>query len=121
MPSFSERSLAKLRSCDERLIRVLMRAIKITDFTVLEGARGKEAQEAAFAAGTSHAHYPDSKHNKVPSQAVDIAPYPIDWSNRERFVYLAGIIAACAHEEGVALVWGGTFKKLQDLPHFELL
>jgi len=26
----------------------------------------------------------------MPSDAVDVAPYPIDWNDKERFYYFAG-------------------------------
>jgi len=60
---------------------------------------------------------------------MDIAPYPIDWKDLERFYVLAGVIMACAHEEGVKIRWGGDWdsdgdyhdSSFIDLPHFELV
>lgn len=51
---------------------------------------------------------------------MDLAPYPIDWSNEDSFRQLATIVLEEAAKLGVELVWGGTFKTLVDLPHFEL-
>ena len=39
------------------------------------GHRNKEDQNKAFAEGKSKLKWPKGKHNKLPSQAVDAAPY----------------------------------------------
>lgn len=118
MPRFSNGSIVKLASCDVRLATVLYDAIKQMDFTVLCGYRGKLAQEDAFKSGNSKLHFPHSKHNVSPSKAVDIAPYPIDWNNIERFKELAKIVFACAEKRRVKLRHGGEWG---DWPHFELV
>jgi hypothetical protein len=92
MYKFSEKSEQKLQTCHADLQAVLRAAIQLTNFTILDGARDEVAQNAAFAAGKSKLKYPHSKHNHVPSLAVDIAPFPVDWKNRERFAFLAGVI-----------------------------
>lgn len=87
----------------------------IKDITVLCGYRGRDAQEKAFADGASKLHWPDSKHNKTPALAVDIAPYPVDWSESQRFSVLRGFVLARAAVLGIKLriiEW--------DLPHLEL-
>jgi len=86
----------------------------VTDMTVLCGYRGPEAQAAAVASGASKAPWPTSKHNRTPSDAVDVGPWPLDWSKREQFVVLHAYIAALARQLGVALHhidW--------DLPHIQ--
>lgn len=120
MPSFSNKSKERLVTCDQRLQMLCFDAIAIVDFVVLCGYRGKEEQEAAFAAGTSPARWGQSLHNKMPSKAVDLAPYPIDWNNRERFAELAGVIKAVAYKHNIKIKWGGDFEKFCDMPHFEL-
>ena len=125
MPHFGKRSLTALATCDPALQRVARRAIELTDFTVLEGHRGREAQEAAFAAGLSKAHFGQSSHNSEPSQAFDVAPYPIDWQRVDRFVDLADHMLAAAASLGVNLIWGGTFwggsrEHPTDAGHYEL-
>ncbi len=129
MPSFSKRSQDALATCHFDLQRILEEAIKITDFTVLCGHRDKVAQMEACKTGRSKLEWPKSRHNSVPSQAVDIAPSPLNWSDRERFVYLAGVVKAVAHSLGIKLRWGGDWNEngvfsdeaFSDLPHFELL
>jgi peptidoglycan L-alanyl-D-glutamate endopeptidase CwlK len=128
MPVFGKASKAKLATVDSRLVEVLEEAIKIIDFTVLVGHRGKEDQDKAVAEGKSKLGWPNSKHNSLPSKAVDIAPYPIDWSDRERFTYLAGIVKGIAHSKGYKVVWGGDWNNngelkdnsFDDLPHFQI-
>jgi len=98
------------------------------DFTILCGHRTKEEQEAAFRAGASKLKFPHSKHNSFPSRAVDIAPYPIDWKNIDRFIELAEAVKAKADKMGIKIIWGGDFNNdgdkttndAWDKPHFEL-
>lgn len=127
MPSFSKLSAQRLATCDERLQRLLTEAIKTVDLTVLCGHRGEDEQEDAFRAGKSKVHWPDSKHNSTPSQAVDIAPFPVNWNDTNTFARLAGYIQRIAEEQGVSIRWGGDWDgnwrsddKFVDMPHIEL-
>lgn len=135
MPSFNQKSLERLATCHSDLQVVMNEAIKYIDFTVLEGHRAQAAQEAAFAVGNTKLHWPDGKHNKSPSWAVDIAPYPINWKDTERFVYFAGIVMGIAHklrDEGKithAIRYGGDWnmntqvkdENFRDYGHFEII
>jgi len=121
MPSFSPKSLNKLSTLHPDLQRVLQKVILHVDFTILEGHRNEADQNAAVARGASKARWPLSKHNSLPSKAVDVAPWPVDWQDTPRFNYLAGFILGVASELGVRLWWGGTFTGLVDRPHFELV
>ena len=122
MPKFGKGSLANLSTCHSDLKAVLKEAIKITDFTVLCGYRGKADQNKAFAEGVSKAKFPKSRHNTKPSEAVDCAPYPVSWSPKDeyRFHFMAGVILAVAVNLGKKIDWGGNWKSFKDLPHFEL-
>lgn len=129
MPRFSNRSKAALETCHPELQRLLNEAIRHIDFSVLEGHRGKEAQNDAFRRGYSKLPWPHGKHNSTPSLAVDIAPYPIDWKDTERFVLFAGFILGLASQMGLAVRWGGDWdrdyrvkdERFRDLGHFELV
>lgn len=133
MPSFSQKSLAQLQTCDSRLQKIARRAIGVMDFSVVEGHRDKEHQDIAMAKGLSQTPWPLSKHNKEPALAMDCAPYPIDWSDnekaRQRFCLLAGVMLMAAAIEGVKLRWGGDWdsdkdtrdERFRDLPHFEIV
>lgn len=129
MPAFSEASARRLAECDERLRRVFDEAVRTFDCTILCGHRSRADQEAAFAAGKSKVRWPDSKHNSIPSRAVDAAPYPIDWEDRERATFFAGYVLATARMMGIELRWGGDWNRdtqvkdnaFDDLWHFELV
>ena len=134
MPKFGTASKLRLASCDIRLQGILKEAIRYVDFTVVWGHRGEEDQDMAFELGASHLKWPESKHNKLPSLAVDVAPYPKLFSETDRvaeaaeFSFLAGILVGIAHTQGVTLVWGGdwngnldtTDQTLQDWGHLEI-
>lgn len=120
MPSFSKRSRDNLKTCHPLLQDVCNEAIKYIDFAVICGHRGKEAQEKAFREGNSKARWGESKHNSDPSLAVDLFPYPYDWDDRESFRVLADCIMGIAERQGINLVWGGNFRSISDMPHFEL-
>jgi peptidoglycan LD-endopeptidase CwlK len=130
MPSFGPASRRRLNTCHPDIVKVLEKAIQNgPDFSVICGNRGKAAQDKAVADGMSKAPFPTSRHNPMPSEAVDIVPFPLDWSDHNRFRVLAGYILATADSLGVGLRWGGDWdhdydesdeKGLRDLPHFEL-
>jgi len=102
--------------------------IKHFDCSVIQGHRGKEDQNKAFKEGKSKLKYPNGNHNKSPSKAVDVAPYPINWNDRERFTYFAGYVVGIASQMGLKIRWGGDWdmdtevkdNNFDDLPHFEL-
>ena len=108
MPKYSNRSAIKLAECDERIQRVFNRVIETIDNTILVGYRDEATQEEMYDQGRSQLQYPNSMHNKLPSQAVDVAPYPIDWNDRERFTLFAGFVLGTAKEMGINLRWGRT-------------
>ncbi len=128
MPRFSRRSKSRLETCDERLQKIFKKVVKGFDCTIIEGHRGKEKQNEAYRKGNSKLKYPNGKHNSIPSIAVDVIPYPIDWEDRERMSYFAGYVLGCAKSMGITLRWGGDWdmdtqvkdNKFDDLVHFEL-
>jgi len=139
MPQFSPVSLQRLRTCDNRLQRVFSEVVKHFDCAILEGHRGREAQDVAFASGKSKVKWPDGKHNKLPSLAVDAAPYPVEfplktdspevkYKKLARFHYFAGFVMATASHMGIILRHGGDWdmdtdlkdNQWDDLPHFEI-
>lgn len=128
MPHFSESSLTKLATCDERLQRVMMELIRQYDVKIIQGFRSQMEQDKAVKEGKSKKRWPTSRHNQHPSMAVDVVPSPIDWEDRERFFYMAGLIMAIASFMGIPLRFGGdwdmdkdfTDQRFDDLPHFEI-
>jgi len=141
MAQFSEKSKERIATLHPDLQRILHRAIKITDFAVLDGLRDGTAQTKAVIEKRSKVNYPKSRHNRskcedgtydyTKSDAVDIAPWPIKWPDIRKqttmeyvkrmgaFYQLAGVILATAHALNIKLRWGGTFKNFFDGPHFE--
>lgn len=99
------------------------------DITIIHGHRGKKVQNEAFENGFSRKRWPESKHNRNPSEAVDIAPWPVDWDDMPRWYYMAGIVMATARRMGIPIRWGGDWdgdgdlndNSLLDLGHFELI
>ena len=128
MPRFSTRSKSKLHTCDERLIKLFNKVVKKFDCQILEGHRGQKAQDEAYNKGNSKVRFPNGKHNRSPSVAVDVAPYPIDWQDRERFIACAYYIKGRASQMGIKLRlgadWNGHMRFTEsffDAPHFELV
>lgn len=103
---------------DPRLVKVCELAILHFDFTVIEGHRDKEAQNKAYATGKSKLPWPLGNHNKNPSKAADLAPYPQDWREGElphaRFAVLAGVMFVCADIVGVKIRWGADWNRNRD-------
>ncbi len=60
-----------------------------------------------------------SNHNSNPSKAIDVAPFPIDWNNIQRFLDMAKVIKESAKTVGVEITYGGDWK-MKDYPHFEV-
>jgi peptidoglycan L-alanyl-D-glutamate endopeptidase CwlK len=135
MPSFSKRSLDRLATCHPDIQKVMNEAIKHFDFAVLSGFRSPNEQLELYKQGRElkdgkwirvgktvtnvDGVNTKSKHNHSPSQAIDIAPYPIDWDDIERFEQMAVVVMYCAHKLGIKLTWGGDWR-MKDYPHFEL-
>ena len=120
MPTFGRKSTERLAQAHPDLQHLFNEVIKTIDCSVLCGYRGKEEQEAAYRDGNSKLHFPDSKHNHLPSLAVDVAPYPINWQNIERFKTFGAFVKKTAEELGITIRWGGDFKTWKDYPHYEL-
>lgn len=128
MPSFGARSSRRLGRCHIDLQRLLQKVVKVYDCTILAGHRSMRDQNKAFNEGKSKLRYPDGKHNALPSLAVDVAPYPVDWDNEGRFRHFAGYVQGMANEMGLVIRWGGDWdsdfdmedQTFNDLVHFEL-
>ena len=105
MPKFSRVSRSRLATCHPDLQKIMAVAIQYFDFKVISGSRTVAEQREKVENGFSKTM--NSKHVSSPSQAVDIAPWPIDWNDTRRFIYLAGHVKAIAASLGTPLIWGG--------------
>lgn len=129
MPSFSKNSKEKLRTCHVDLQKIFNTVIREFDCTIVCGYRGEEAQNEAFRRKKSTKQYPDSKHNKKPSLAVDVVPYPIDWEDTDRMYFFCGYVLRVSHDLLIPIRLGADWdkdtevddQKFIDLPHFELV
>ncbi|MFW3388221.1 UNVERIFIED_CONTAM: M15 family metallopeptidase [Kocuria sp. CPCC 205274] len=86
------------------------------DVTVLEGIRSHDRQVQLYKEKRTQTL--QSKH--LTGDAVDLAPYPIDWNNWDRFRQMADCVLDAAKELKVNVVWGGNWKTFKDGPHFQL-
>ncbi len=135
MPFFSPQSYNQLSTCHPDLQILFNEVIKYVDCKVIEGHRGQEAQDKAYADGKSKLKWPNGNHNKTPSDAVDVYPWPIQINNTKRFYYFAGFvmgIAAKLKAEGKIkhdIRYGGDWdrdydpsdQQFVDLVHFEVV
>lgn len=129
-------NLSKLTACDPRLQRLFNKVAEGFEFTVICGHRSKDEQDLAFNTGKSKLAWPKSKHNSVPSKAVDAVPVEykndkmiIDWNDVRRICFFAGYVLATAKALNIPLRWGGDWdgdtelkdNSFNDLVHFELI
>ena len=134
MPKFGTRSSNNLAQAHIDLQNLFKEVIKHYDCSVICGHRGEEEQNTAYAEGRSKVEFPNSKHNKTPSLAVDVVPWfkdkpNIRWDDKEKFYEFGGFVQGVAAALGmVDIRWGGNWdmddelhdQDFFDLPHFEL-
>lgn len=128
MPAFGTRSTARLDTCHPDLKRLFRTVVLSFDCTIICGHRGMTAQHEAFEAEHSKVDWPDSRHNKIPSTAADVGPWPLDWDDIPRFYFFGGYVMRAAHDLGIPLTWGGDWdndlevsdQKFMDLVHYQL-
>lgn len=114
------RSLAKLDGVHPDLVKVVQRAITLTemDFAVIEGLRTKDKQAEYVARGKSLTM--NSRH--LTGHAVDLGAWvdgKISWES-EHYPPIARAMKQAAHDLNIPLEWGGDWTALKDLVHFEL-
>ena len=120
MARLSAASQRQLDGAHPLLQQVFTAVAAEADIAILDSQRGRAAQERAHASGNSRAHFGQSPHNWSPAIALDVAPWPIDWTDLGRFRALARLVNARAAEMGIPIAWGGDWKSIVDMPHYEL-
>jgi peptidoglycan L-alanyl-D-glutamate endopeptidase CwlK len=126
---------------------VFNEVIKYFDCSILFGHRSPDEQFELYKKGRKEVNgkwyisnrrevvtYKDginnkSRHNNMPSDAIDAAPYPIDWKDTDRVYYFAGLVMGIAASMGIKLRWGGDWDRdtevndqtFNDLYHFEVV
>lgn len=149
MISLGTNSKKRMEGLHPSLVLVVTHAAEIAlpeqDFMVLEGVRSRTQMMVNYGKGRTPAQmlakgipvsYAMPMANKVTwlndpfmsnhrvhedgfGHAVDLAPWPLDWNNIERFKRLGALVLRAADEVGVKLAWGGNWKRV-DYPHYEL-
>ena len=125
------KSSARLATCDDRIQKVVLKALEFFPLAVTCGHRGKDEQDKLYLEKKTQVLFPHSKHNSYPAMAVDIVPKIggyFEWDNREQITYMAGLVMGIAFAMGVKLRWGGDWSmdgnikdnKFDDLFHLEL-
>ena len=129
---FGKKSISNLSMLTPDLQRVARKALEteVMDFAIVCSFRGEFDQNHLFQEEKSRVEWPNSKHNKWPAKAMDLAPWvkgKLSW-NKFHCCVLAGVVLAVAKMEGAELRWGGnwdmddepvTDQDFQDLVHFE--
>ena len=133
MPSYSKNSDRHLKTATGSLQRLFDRVVTFYDNTIIQGWRPLSEQHALFNSGRSKVKR--GKHNEVPSQAVDSAPYingripwpqtPTDWTDAKQrnayikdlnqFYHYGGFVLGVAAAEGIKIRWGGDWDRDNDL------
>ena len=151
MPKFGQKSYSRLSTCEQSIQTILMEVVKHYDIMIVEGNRTAERQNHHWSKGRRLQNGADkekrfswevvnkakivtykdgyeqkSKHQSFPSVAVDVVPWPSQWTDKNKMIELRGIIKyiqAKLFEEGRisklldngADLWDGF-----DMPHFQI-
>ena len=134
---FGLSSSKKLSTGHPDLRRLALEINSIIEITIIECHRNEKKQNKAFEDGFSKKRWPNSKHNLLPSEAMDIAIWHkkaphIHWKRCPEYdmewAYLAGIVKVCAEKLRIKVRlgqdWNGDSifnEKFFDGPHIELV
>lgn len=132
MSAFGTTSRQRLSECDWALQRLMERVVEIRDISIVCGRRGSFDQNEMFKSGASKLQWPHSKHNSIELSAlvtaVDIVPWPEQYTDTPTMLHVAGIVLGVAAEMDIPIRWGGDWDRdgdlndqtFIDLWHFEL-
>lgn len=117
----SQKSLSRLKGVHPDLVKVVKRAIEITDtdFVVTEGLRTITRQKQLLKQGATKTM--NSRH--LSGHAVDLAAIDengkVTWEWKY-YYRLEKAVKAAAKELGVPIEWGGDWSTFKDGPHWQL-
>lgn len=120
MRRFSEVSLTRLYTCHPKLVTLFKCVLNEADCIIICGHRNEADQNKAFDEGKSKRRWPTGEHNSMPSRAVDVMPWPLDWKDEARTKEFAKVVKRQAECLGIQVVHGGDWADFVDLPHWEL-
>jgi len=130
----SKKDRQKLIEADEKLQLLVCEVSLQMNIIVIEAHRSVERQAELYAEGKTKVKH--SKHNYIPSRAIDIAPYYkkgnkiiIPWEDHRPFYFLGGLMMRSAKLHNIKLRWGGDWdsdtdfadQTFNDLVHYELI
>lgn len=90
--NYSQKSLGKLDAADPDLKRLFLRVGPRFPNTILETIRSMEQQRKNVEKGVSKTM--DSKHLKIPAEAVDASPDPLEWPSVGKLLKRIETVAA---------------------------
>lgn len=129
MSNLTSLDLQRLSTCHDDLQRLVQIVSDAFSVLVIVGHRDQIEQHQAYISGHSEKDWPDSKHNGLPSKAVDIAPRPYNPNDLKRLYLFAGYVLGTAKQLEIHIRYGGDWSgaldpshnKFNDLWHFELI
>ncbi|GKX54085.1 peptidase M15 [Leminorella grimontii] len=123
---FSNRSEENLRGVNPELVKVVRRALELTerDFTIIEGKRTEARQRQLVMNGSSKTM--NSRH--LSGNAVDLLPVGANWNSHNDWMPVLNAMHKAGCELGVNLRFGITWTdnpndppaKFLDAPHVEI-
>lgn len=133
MARLGKTSIHRLQTCHKDLQALVMAVAAEEEVLVVCGARTKEEQAELLKKKLTKTL--DSKHCKTPSEAVDLMPLPLDWTDYPRIIKFGEKVMEIAkklYDEGrikSKIRWGGDFnmngdwkdEKFRDFVHFEIV
>ena len=129
-----------MNQCDARFKPILEDVLQFKDCSIIEGHRTEDRQNQLYPKFTK-VKWPNSKHNKMPSEAIHVVPYikgigaitghssqaaklaammditvqQAQERIREEFTYLAGAIIMCGRKHNIKIRWGGDWDRDGDI------
>lgn len=137
MNEWSEKSFKALNTLHVDLRLICNHMLQIHDCSIIWGHRDKKTQNALYKQKLSKLQWPDSKHNKFLSEAVDLIPYlqgGDPYADPKYATYFSGLVLGASDELYQAgriqrrIRWGGNWSVKRDKPfadffdayHYEL-
>lgn len=137
--AYGESSQRRLGTAHHDLQIIAVRLIDFMDITILQSSRTIEEQIINIVNGVSETinsrHIPRDADGhyapQLPSMALDLAPYPIDWNSdlwMRKAYFMQGMIRVIAEQEGIAIIQGVDWdmdsvfrdQTFHDAPHLQL-
>jgi len=116
---YSIKSKTVRQSIHPELRKLFEEVLHYRDHALVSGYRSETEQAEMVLLGRSQLPWPFSKHNKIPSRAVDVAPYPVPGDEDPEWDYFALFVKALAVDMDIVVKWGGDWTSFVDKWHWE--